>query len=160
MLRYIVRFTVEMEAKSLQPNKNLSVVLAACSLVVLLLLAGCRDSQTGSVGGTKGFLRAGDRLALADVQVNVYQLGGDKPRLVGMGVSNVEGCFELYRSEDSEPLWLQPAEYAFTIESVGPVPLTWKEPVHAVDKTPLRKKWTETDSTLNLSVPAPHVRKP
>jgi hypothetical protein len=118
-------------------------VIAAC---------GC-GGPTPVRPGTRGTISTGGR-GLAEVRVEVYRRDGDEAEFVGYGVSNPEGRFGLFQDDAAGPLWLEPGEYALTLQSVSPDPFTW--PVEYLDplKTPLLQEW-EGSGELVLEVPEP-----
>ncbi len=130
------------------------------SLILLGFLGGCDQSPRSTSGGTPGIVHVGAKYPLSDIQVNVYKVGPSGPELVGNGVSRLDGRFELVKTGAETGLWLEPADYAFTIESVGSVPLQWKEPLGKISKTPLRRVWSTTDVELDMDLPEPTGKRP
>jgi len=121
-------------------------------LLVVVAAAGC-GGPAPVRPGTRGTVSAGDR-ALGDVRVTVYRRTGDHAEFVGFGVSNLDGRFGLFQEDAVGPLWLEPGEYALTLESNGVDPFFW--PVEYLDplKTPLVQAWTGGEE-LQLDVPEP-----
>ncbi len=121
--------------------------------VIALTLIGC-GGPSPAPAGTTGIIRCGST-TLSDVHVTVHRgdLGFWEP--VGFGVSGADGRFELRDNLATGPLWLKPGRYRLTIESVGPTPLVWTAAHFDPALTPLRRTWSEIDTTLDLEVPEP-----
>lgn len=113
------------------------------------LLSGCSGDRSVT-GGTKGTLRT-TTTELCDVRVNVYVAGTMEP--IGFGITRDQGRFELYRPDAFSALYLSPGEYSFTLESLGPDPLPLAPQLRHPRRTPLRKRWSESDSTLEIVIP-------
>lgn len=126
-----------------------------CGALVLLttMLIGCGGPQH-VVGGTTGTLHAGS-VMLGDIQVTVHRVAGTTPEIVGMGITQASGHFELVLPGAKGPLHLTPGEYRVTVESVGPVPLRFPKDYGSPEKTPLHVKWTADNTQLDLEVPLP-----
>jgi predicted small lipoprotein YifL len=124
---------------------------SAVILVVLAFLsslAGCSGSQPVA-GGTTGVLRLGDQ-PLRDVQIHVHQPGVPHP--IGFGVSTEGGAFELFQPGAKGPLHLQPGEYSFTLEPLGPESIPLPRAVTLPAQTPLQRTWTADDTQLELTI--------
>lgn len=130
-------------------------MIAACSLI--LVSAGCTGSQAVAPG-TRGVIHAGGA-ALSDVQVTVHRTVGSTYEPIGHGVSSPTGEFGLIQTAGAGSLWLEPGEYAFTLESVGPEPLAWPVDYSRPESTPLTRTWTENDESLDLVVPEPQPKR-
>jgi hypothetical protein len=128
--------------------------LPACLLAcVVAASSGCGGAHAVS-GGTPGIVHT-DGVALPDVLVTVYQLQDGAHRLLGSGVTDAEGRFELRRGDPPEALRLDPGEYCFTVESIGEVTMRWPPELSRLDETPLRHTWSTGDRVLDLNVPEP-----
>jgi hypothetical protein len=114
------------------------------ALVLLVMASGCGD---GSVtGGTTGILRIGGEVG-TDVQTTVYTSDGAP---LGFGVTRADGSFKLVTNGATGPLWLEPGDYRFTVESVGAeveIPAEFSR----VETTPLKVTVTD-DKPLTLDV--------
>jgi len=123
------------------------------SLCVGFLVVGC-DRPRATPGGTQGTIHC-EGVALDSVQVNVFRREGAAFRAMGFGVSGTDGRFQLVRQNADGPLWLEPGDYTFTLESVGPVPLHWSAHFQDPGTSSLRCSWSATDESLDLDVPEP-----
>lgn len=129
--------------------------MTAClGLALTLVSAGC--GPTPIAGGTPGVVHVAGG-TLADVQVHLHRLEGGLPARVGSGVTNVRGEFDCIRADGSGPLRLEPGDYVFTLESVGPTPLLWPPEYTDASKTPLKKTWAAADTRLEVHVPEPRM---
>jgi hypothetical protein len=66
----------------------------------------------------------------------------------------------LVREKAAGPLWLEPGEYSFTLESNGSVPFAWPAEYQDPSRTPLKRDWTTADRILELDVPEPRPSSP
>lgn len=122
---------------------------------VLVVVAACGcGGPTPVRPGTRGTIRAGER-GLADVRIEVYRRDGNDAEFVGYGVSDTEGHFGLYQEDAAGPLWLEPGEYALTLQSESPEPFTWPPEYLDAEKTPLTQSWNKGDESIDLDVPEP-----
>ena len=87
--------------------------------VSLHCLVGCGSATVPALGGTSGSLRFGAAVT-SDIVVTVHQQNGGEFSVIGFGTTIQDGSFVLYKPGATEPLWLVPGEYAFTLESIGP----------------------------------------
>lgn len=122
-------------------------------ILVSTLLTGCGGARHVA-GGTTGMLHAGS-VVLGDIHVTVHRVEGTTTDVVGMGVTQSSGHFELVQPGAKGPLHLTPGEYRVTVESVGPVPLRFPKEYALAEKTPLQVAWTAANSQLDLEVPLP-----
>ncbi len=118
----------------------------------LVWIAGC--APQGISGGTTGQIRT-ESSPLADVQITVYRVEGTDIHEAGFGISNPDGEFSLVRTGAAGPLWLEPGEYRFTLESVGPVFMKWSPEYATAARSPLQQQWGPADHNLDLVVPVP-----
>ncbi len=127
----------------------------SCGVLAVLttLLIGCGGAQHVA-GGTTGTLHAGSVL-LGDIQVTVHRVTGATAEVIGLGITQASGHFELVLPGAKGPLHLTPGEYRITVESVGPVPLRFPKEYASAEKTPLLVKWTDDNTQLDLEVPPP-----
>lgn len=124
-------------------------VVMVAFMFVATVPVGC--SRVRSVdGGTTGTLRHGE-ISLHDVQIGVFAVGSSEP--LGFGLSDSSGRFELYQPRALGPLFLQPGEYCFTLESMSPEPLYFPPAFRDPQSTPLRTSWSGESSTLDLQIP-------
>jgi len=130
-------------------------MIAACFLI--LMSAGCGGSQAVPPG-TRGLIHAGGA-TLSDIQVTVHRAVGSTYEPIGHGVSSPTGEFGLIQTAGAGSLWLEPGEYAFTLESVGPEPLAWPADFALPESTPLTRTWTGNDELLDLDVPEPQPKR-
>lgn len=124
-------------------------------LLMATTLPGCGGVKP-VVGGTEGTLKVAHQL-LSDIQVTVHQVEGGSTRPVGFGTTIADGTFKLVTNGARGPLWLNPGEYRFTLESAGAPVEFPKEYTHA-DTTPLKLRWAGGDSDLELEVPTAVIR--
>jgi hypothetical protein len=118
-------------------------------LIGLLTLAGCGVHSVA--GGTTGQLQIGDE-PMSEIQITVYRIDGGDPEPIGMAVSNSEGEFQLLTNGAQGALWLEPGEYRFTLESIGP-PIQFSREYTQPETTPLSIEWSADESVLELIVP-------
>lgn len=114
--------------------------------------AGC--GGRGTRGGTRGSLRS-DRGILPDVEVTVYSGLPEQRVQRGSGVSTGDGTFSLHQPDGKAPLWLEPGEYAFTVQSVGPDPMVFPSEYNDPRRTPLLHTLTGTSDSVDLVLPVP-----
>jgi hypothetical protein len=131
---------------------NAPSAIAATATVMLLAatLIGCGGPKP-ITGGTPGVLRAGGDV-LAEVQVTVHQQDGAALKPIGFAVTGTDGSFQLVTNEARAALQLQPGDYCFTLESAGS-PARIPPALAKAETTPLKRKWTAGDASLNLDVP-------
>lgn len=114
---------------------------------LLVLATGCGVQPV--TGGTPGTLRAGGQ-PLGEVQIIVFQQQGDAAVQVGLGVTALDGTFELVANEARGPLVLAPGQYVCTLESVG-APLQFQPAYSQAQSSPLRVQWSS--GSLDLDIP-------
>jgi hypothetical protein len=71
---------------------------------------------------------------------------------VGFGTTDNAGHFELLTPDGQAALYLEPGNYTFTLESVGP-PVQFPEEYLQPETTPLKVTWTADMSSLDLVAP-------
>lgn len=120
-----------------------------CVAALLIGSVGCSGSKP-MTGGTPGTLHLGAD-PLREVQIHVHRT--DDGQAVGFGVTTEGGAFELFQPGAAGPLHLEPGEYAFTLESLGPETIALPRDVQNPRRTPLRKSWTASDTRLDLVIP-------
>lgn len=127
--------------------KNIILLAALC----LVFCGGCSSQPSSVEGGTSGTLVAGD-YPVPDFEIKVFEVGNSVP--LGMGTTANDGKFQLILMKGEGPLWLEPGEYAITLESIGPetprIPSSYAD--HS--KTPLKVTWKSEDKSLELKIPA------
>ena len=137
--------------------KRMNGVLLRIQSILLFLLtaasiAGCNRVQSIS-GGTEGTLQFGEQV-LSDIQVNVHQEEGSAFKLIGFGVTDREGCFELVTPGAKGALWLTPGRYHFTLESAG-APIQIPGEFTMPETTPFKVTWSKEESELELKTDNP-----
>ena len=116
-----------------------------------LFLSGCGTERSHDVGGTAGSLVAGE-LPLPDFEIKVYKTSSTVP--LGLGTTGKDGKFQLMQPKGEGPLWLEPGDYAFTLESLGPASPPMSPTYTNASKTPLKVSWKVDDKSLSLKIPA------
>ena len=129
-----------------QLNGILSVFLFTVSL-----LSGCSDAPAPATGGTPGTLTFGAGVT-SDINITVHRSTAGSFQPIGFGLTDVEGKFILYQTGAAGPLWLEPGDYAFTLESVGPS-IAFPKEYLTPQSTPLKLNWTADSESADLSVP-------
>ncbi len=124
-------------------------VLPAC---LLCCLSGCGSAPAVSRDGSHGLLTFGPQ-TLGDICVVVHHKKGAGFRQLGFGTTNQAGFFHLLKDGGQEPLILEPGEYSFTLESVGPQ-IVFPAPYLKPTTSPLKVTWTAEMKSLDLQAPA------
>jgi hypothetical protein len=119
-------------------------------LALLLLTLGFSTNRSVP-GGTPGVLRSADGNGLREVQINVHR--AQDRQLIGFGVSTEGGAFALYQLQAKGPLYLEPGEYVFTLESIAPELIPLPPATRDPQRTPLRQTWASGDKLLELQIP-------
>ena len=127
-------------------NSILTVILFTISL-----LSGCGDAPSPAAGGTPGTLSFADGVT-SDINITVHRNSAGSFQPSGFGLTDVEGKFILYQNGAAGPLWLEPGDYVFTLESVGPSITLPKEYISA-QTTPLKLSWTSDSKSADLTLP-------
>jgi hypothetical protein len=127
---------------------------SAAALIGLLSLAGCTVHSVA--GGTTGQLQIGDE-PMSEIQITVYRVAGGEPEPIGLAVSNTDGEFQLLTNGAQGALWLEPGEYRFTLESIGP-PIQFSREYTRPETTPLSVDWSADQAELELIVPQSDLR--
>lgn len=127
-----------------QPNSIVAVFLFFVSL-----LNGCSDGPIPATGGTPGTLKFGDGVT-SDINITVHRNSAGSFQPIGFGLTDIEGKFILYQTGAAGPLWLEPGDYAFTLESVGPSIAFPKEYLSPL-LTPLKLSWTADSKSADLT---------
>lgn len=135
------------------PMNRIEIWPIVGSLFLGLLTVGCCRPRP-TAGGTQGVIHCGGR-ALDSVQVRIHRREGAELHEIGFGVSGADGRFQLVLESARGPLWLEPGEYTFTLESIGPVLLEWPDEMRDPAQSPLGCEWSATDDSLDLDVPEP-----
>lgn len=126
---------------------RLSVVL----LCLLCCLSGCGSTPSVSREGSNGLLTFGAQ-TLGDICVVVHRKEGTGFQQQGFGTTDRAGFFHLLRDGGQEPLVLEPGDYSFTLESVGPQ-IVFPAPYLKPETSPLKVTWTAELTTLDLQAP-------
>ncbi len=131
---------------------QMSTCLKSLMIVVTLhCLVGCGSATVPAEGGTTGSLKFGPEVT-SDIVVTVHQQNGGQFSAIGFGTTIQDGSFILYKAGATEPLWLEPGNYVFTLESIGPLvqfPDEYLEP----KTTPLKITWTADMKSADLEAP-------
>ena len=114
-------------------------------------LVGCGSATAPAEGGTTGILKFGANVT-SDIVVTVHQQNGGQFSAIGFGTTIQDGSFILYKPGATEPLWLEPGEYVFSLESIGP-PIQIPAEYQKAESTPLKITWTSDMKSLNLEAP-------
>lgn len=128
-----------------QFNSILSVYL-----FTVLLLSGCSDAPAPATGGTPGTLTFGDGVT-SDINITVHRSSAGSFQPIGFGLTDIEGKFILYQTGAAGPLWLEPGDYVFTLESVGPS-IAFPKEYLSPQSTPLKLSWTADSTSADLTV--------
>lgn len=116
----------------------------------VLLLSGCSDASAPARGGTPGTLTFGDGVT-SDINITVHRNSAGSFQPIGFGLTDVEGKFILYKTGAAGPLWLEPGDYVFTLESVGPS-IEFPKEYLSPQSTPLMLNWTADSTSADLTV--------
>jgi hypothetical protein len=119
-------------------------------LFTVSMLAGCSDVPAPVTGGTPGTLTFGDGVT-SDINITVHRNSAGSFQSIGFGLTDVEGKFILYQTGAAGPLWLDPGDYVFTLESVGPSIAFPKEYLNP-QTTPLKLNWTADSKSADLTL--------
>lgn len=118
--------------------------------ILIGCLIGC-GSATTIEGGSPGFLWFGTE-RLNDICVVAHHSDGAAFKTVGFGTTDSAGHFRLLTPDGQSALHLEPGDYTFTLESVGP-PVQFPEEYLQPETTPLKVTWTAEMSSLDLAAP-------
>lgn len=127
------------------------------SVVLVCTLHGCSE-PTVSQDGSIGTLHFGTQ-TLGDICVVVHKTDGTTFQQAGFGTTDGTGKFFLVKSDGQEALILEPGDYSFTLEPVGPqisFPAVYLQPA----KSPLKTTWTADMKTLDLNAPEELLKQP
>ena len=127
-------------------NNILTIFLFSVSL-----LTGCSDAPALATGGTPGTLTFGDGVT-SDINITVHRDSAGSFQPIGFGLTDVDGKFILYQTGAAGPLWLEPGDHVFTLESVGPS-IKFPKEYLSPQSTPLKLNWTAESKSADLSVP-------
>lgn len=128
-----------------QFNSILTVLLFSVSL-----LSGCSDVPAPATRGTPGTLTFGDGVT-SDINITVHRSSAGSFQPLGFGLTDIEGKFILYQTGAAGPLWLEPGDYVFTLESVGPS-IAFPKEYLSPQSTPLKLSWTADSKSADLTV--------
>jgi hypothetical protein len=120
------------------------------TLILVSSLLGCSD-PTVSKDGSIGTLKFGTQ-TLGDICVVVHKKEGSAFQQLGFGTTDGTGMFFLLKTGGQEALILEPGDYTFTLEPVGPqiaFPPVYLQP----EKSPLKSTWTADMTSLDLNAP-------
>ena len=127
-----------------------SKLILAVFLFTVSVLSGCSDAPAPATGGTPGTLTFGDGVT-SDINITVHRSSAGSFQPIGFGLTDVEGKFILYQTGAAGPLWLEPGDYVFTLESVGPSIAFPKEYLNP-QATPLKLNWAADSTSADLTV--------
>lgn len=119
-------------------------------LITVSLLSGCSDAPVPATGGTPGTLTFGDGVT-SDINLTVHRNSAGSFQPIGFGLTDVEGKFILYQTGAAGPLWLEPGDYVFTLESVGPS-IAFPKEYLSPQTTPLKLNWTADSKSADLTI--------
>jgi hypothetical protein len=108
--------------------------------ILIGCLLGC-SSPTVSKDGSAGSLSFGTQT-----------LGGASFQSIGFGTTDQAGFFHLMKSGGLDPLILEPGDYVFTLESVGPQ-IQFSEEYLNAELSPLKATWSAESTSLDLKAP-------
>lgn len=128
-----------------------SVRLSALLACLLGCLSGCGSAPAVSRDGLHGLLTFGPQ-TLGDICVVVHRKKGTGFQQHGFGTTDQAGFFHLLKDGGQEPLVLEPGEYSFTLESVGPQ-IVFPAPFLKPETSPLTVTWTADMISLDLQAP-------
>ena len=135
-------------------------ILRKLKLIIAILIAGflcgCSGSRSPAKGGTAGALMFGPEVT-SDILVTVYKKNDNGFQSIGFGTMAVNGSFILYNNGATEPLWLEPGDYKFTLESIGP-PIKFPAPYLKPESSPLHVNWNSDMTSLVLQAPGNLLR--
>ena len=120
------------------------------TLILVSSLLGCSE-PTVSKDGSTGTLKFGTQ-TLGDICVVVHKKEGSAFQQLGFGTTDGTGMFFLLKTGGQEALILEPGDYTFTLEPVGPqiaFPPVYLQP----EKSPLKSTWTADMTSLDLNAP-------
>ena len=120
------------------------------TLILVSSLLGCSE-PTVSKDGSIGTLKFGTQ-TLGDICVVVHKKEGSAFQQLGFGTTDGTGMFFLLKTGGQEALILEPGDYTFTLEPVGPqiaFPPVYLQP----EKSPLKSTWTADMTSLDLNAP-------
>ena len=123
-------------------------------LFILGILAGCLfgcDAPKVSREGSLGTLTFGTKV-LSDMCVVVHRKDGSVFQQLGFGTTDHSGSFCLLLAGGQDPLVLEPGEYYFTLESLGPE-IVFPAPYLKPERSPLKVTWTAEMTSLDLQAP-------
>ena len=139
---------------------NSSILYTLKFIIPVLMtgvLSGCSGSTSPATGGTAGALMFGPEVT-SDILVTVYKKNQTGFQSIGFGTTAVNGSFNLYNTGASEPLWLEPGDYSFTLESIGP-PVQFPAPYLKPESSPLNVNWNSDMTSLVLQAPENLLRE-
>ena len=119
--------------------------------VAVVVLAGCGGGSAPAKGGTPGTLTFGSNVS-SDIRVSIHRSVSGGFEVLGFANTAADGTFVLYNSGATEPLWLEPGDYAFTLETIGP-PVEFPEEFTRPESTPLKVTWASDMSSIRLDAP-------
>jgi hypothetical protein len=126
------------------------LIVFTLSLILTSSLFGCSEA-TVSRDGSTGALSFGTQ-TLGDICVVVHKKDGSAFQQLGFGTTDGTGKFFLLKTGGQDALTLEPGDYFFTLEPVGPqiaFPAIYLQP----EKSPLKITWTADMTSLDLKAP-------
>ena len=120
------------------------------TLILVSSLLGCSE-PTVSKDGSIGTLKFGTQ-TLGDICVVVHKKEGSAFQQLGFGTTDGTGMFFLLKTGGQEALILEPGDYTFTLEPVGPQ-IAFPPVYLQSEKSPLKSTWTADMTSLELNAP-------
>lgn len=123
-------------------------------LILIGILIGCLfgcSSPAVSKEGSPGTLWFGGQ-TLSDICLVVYRREGSLFVQAGFGTTDHAGYFHLLTVDGQTPLILEPGDYSFTLESLGPQ-IVFPDIYLKPETTPLTMTWTADSKSLDLIAP-------
>lgn len=128
-------------------SRNLNTEKAAVLICISIALLGCGPKAT--TGGTTGRLLSGDK-PLPQMQVIAHRSLEPGFEPIAMGFTSSGGIFELVQPDGSAAIELPPADYRWSVHSIG-AEVSIPQKFADADKTDLQATWSESgEPTLRL----------
>jgi hypothetical protein len=120
------------------------------------MVSGCGERPVKE--GTQGVLRFNDE-PVANIRVTVNRVDPKGIQVVGYGLTEADGTFQLVTHAGRAGLKLTRGNYCCTLKSMG---ASVRIPNHfaEVNTTPLKVSWSDRDTSLNLEVRGNAVQSP
>ena len=125
--------------------------------VVVIAVSGCGSGTSPAKGGTPGKLTFGSDVS-SYIRITIHRSGASGFEQLGFANTAADGSFVLYNSLATEQLWLEPGDYVFTLESIGP-PVQFPKAYVKPESTPLKVTWNSEMNSINLDMPPKLLEK-